>query len=404
MCPPPHHDGHSRRQQRTGGRKRRRGVARDTGDGDGDGGVDTSKPTAVFRPGGGRRWTLSVAVPGSIIANAQTHELKTMLAGQIARAAAVFCVDEVVVFEDTMALQTHSQHAAGEQISYTGVADPAHFLSHVLSYLEAPPHLRRQLFPLHPNLRFAGQLPSLDMPHHLRGDEWCEYREGVVVSGRRLSSKGELGEGAGVTVDAGLSRKVMVETEDGIELNTRITVRLPRNSPATTEPYIQGTPTHPSAPRTVGGYYWGYTVRRTASLSGIFTEAPYPNGYTLSVGMSERGRPISSLLASPSPLKSTPLDTAQEEQQQQQHIVVVFGGLAGLEAAASVDEELGDLGVGDGEVERLFDWWVDVCPGQGSRTIRTEEAVWLGLMGVREWLVGGDGKGGEAMGIDMPLE
>jgi len=30
--------------------------------------VDTSKPTAVFKPTGGRSYTLSIALPGSIIA------------------------------------------------------------------------------------------------------------------------------------------------------------------------------------------------------------------------------------------------------------------------------------------------------------------------------------------------
>jgi predicted SPOUT superfamily RNA methylase MTH1 len=226
------------------------------------------------------------------------------------------------------------------------------------------------------------------MPHHLRGEEWCEFREGVVISNDGQLSGGEGGEGVSVVVDAGLPRKVVVKTEDEIAPNTRITVRLPRDAPSSptpVEPYIRGTPTHPSAPRTIAGYYWGYTVRRTASLSGIFTEAPYPNGYTLSIGTSERGKPISSLQASPSPLKSTSLDTTQE---QQQHIIIVFGGVAGLEAAARGDEELRNLGVGGREVEKLFDWWVDVCPGQGSRTIRTEEAVWLGLMGARGWLTG----------------
>ena len=43
---------------------------------------------------------MSIALPGSILDNAQSAELRTYLAGQIARALAVFCVDEVVVFED----------------------------------------------------------------------------------------------------------------------------------------------------------------------------------------------------------------------------------------------------------------------------------------------------------------
>lgn len=48
----------------------------------------------------GRAYTLSVALPGSIIANAQTAELRTSLAGQVARALVIFNVDEVVVFDE----------------------------------------------------------------------------------------------------------------------------------------------------------------------------------------------------------------------------------------------------------------------------------------------------------------
>ena len=44
--------------------------------------------------------TLSIAVPTSIVANAQSKELKTMLCGQIARAATIYCVDEIVIYED----------------------------------------------------------------------------------------------------------------------------------------------------------------------------------------------------------------------------------------------------------------------------------------------------------------
>ena len=42
-----------------------------------------------------RQWTLSIAVPGSVIDNTQTVEQATAIAGQIARAAAIFNVDEV---------------------------------------------------------------------------------------------------------------------------------------------------------------------------------------------------------------------------------------------------------------------------------------------------------------------
>lgn len=40
----------------------------------------------------GRNYTVSIALPGSILDNAQSPELRTYLAGQIARAAVVFQV------------------------------------------------------------------------------------------------------------------------------------------------------------------------------------------------------------------------------------------------------------------------------------------------------------------------
>jgi methyltransferase len=43
----------------------------------------------------GRPFTVSVAVPGSIIDNTQNLEFATFVAGQVARTAAIFNVDEV---------------------------------------------------------------------------------------------------------------------------------------------------------------------------------------------------------------------------------------------------------------------------------------------------------------------
>ena len=58
------------------------------------------------------------------------------------------------------------------------------------------------------------------------------------------------------------------------------------------------------------------------------------------------------------------------------HLLIVLGGQAGLEAAAENDPELPLTGE---NISDLFDWWVNCVPGQGSRTIRTEEAIWIVL-------------------------
>lgn len=63
------------------------------------------------------------------------------------------------------------------------------------------------------------------------------------------------------------------------------------------------------------------------------------------------------------------------------HALVVFGGLEGLEAGVDVDP---NLDVTDPSV--LFDFYLNTCPSQGSRTIRTE--VGLRVLGVPRAVLG----------------
>lgn len=159
----------------------------------------------------GRAYTVSMAVPGSIIDNAQTKELKTYVAGQIARAAAIFQVDEIVVFDDQLGA------SAGNAATSRGARDCHVFMARILQYLETPQYLRRALFPMHSDLSCAGLLNPLDTPHHLRGNEWSAYREGVVVD-RPLKDK----EGSHINV--GLQREVVVDKR--LTPGVRVTVKI----------------------------------------------------------------------------------------------------------------------------------------------------------------------------------
>lgn len=48
----------------------------------------------------GRSWTVSIAVPSSIVDNAQSPELRSYLIGQIARSLVIYNVDEIVVYDE----------------------------------------------------------------------------------------------------------------------------------------------------------------------------------------------------------------------------------------------------------------------------------------------------------------
>ena len=341
--------------------------------------------------------------------SAQTPELKTLLAGSIARALAVYCVDEVVVFDDSPSLKSDSDDTPRDH--FTGYDDPSYFLLHILSYLESPPFLRTRLFPIHPDLRHAGLLPSLDMPHHLRANEICPYREGISVKddaegqeteqqigigdakAKKKKRKPKTHEGGNVEIETETTHLVdvgypnPVRTAALVPLDNRVTVHFSDpNSPDTTATIVD-----PSDPRIEDGYYWGYTPRIASSISSVLTECPFPGGYDITLGTSERGKPLTQLRGlnpKSNPTDGIYLNGGVESETPStsmippfQHLLVAFGGISGLEPAVGSDPVLREKDI---ETKELFDFWVDVCPGQGSRTIRTEEAIWIALAQLKE--------------------
>lgn len=114
--------------------------------------------------------TISIAIPGSILENAQSEELRTYLAGQLARAACIFKVDEIIVFDDL----GEDSGKKTKNDSWTEDSENKHVrhcclqLARILQYLECPQYLRKSFFPLHKDLKHTGLLNPLDAPHHLR--------------------------------------------------------------------------------------------------------------------------------------------------------------------------------------------------------------------------------------------
>ncbi|XP_030548145.2 putative methyltransferase C9orf114 isoform X2 [Rhodamnia argentea] len=295
--------------------------------------------------------TVSIAVAGSIIDNTQSYELATRLAGQIARAATIFRIDEVVVFDN--------KNCPGEDPTERTVdcsdedESGAAFLIRILRYLETPQYLRKTLFPKRNSLRFVGLLPPLDAPHHLRRHEWAPYREGVTLKARAPNSSQTL-------VDVGLNKDVVIN--QALEPGIRVTVVMgaERDLDADLPRQVVSS----SKPRDDAGTYWGYKVRYASNLSSVIKECPYEGGYDYAIGTSEHGEIVrSSELIIPA----------------SRHFLIAFGGLAGLEESVEEDNSLKGKRVRD-----LFNRYLNTCPHQGSRTIRTEEAILISLQYFQE--------------------
>jgi predicted SPOUT superfamily RNA methylase MTH1 len=176
-----------------------------------------------------------------------------------------------------------------------------------------------------------------------------------------------------------------------VEEGMRTTIRFTSPSPPASWPHLSqsecenldATACPNALAREEAGYYWGYTVRRAPSLSSVFSDCEYPSGYDYTLGTSERGVPISSILPGNNyPAHNKVLPSSFK------HLLLVFGGVAGIEVAVANDPVLVEKGLGKTSASELFDAWVNLVPGQGSRTIRTEEAVEFGLCALKPWVDG----------------
>jgi methyltransferase len=340
-----------------------------------------------------RSWTVSMALPGSILDNAQSPELRAALACQIARAAAIFCIDEVVVFRE-------GPQRAGDD-------DPVDDLALLLSYLDTPQFLRKHLFRRSEKLRLVGLLNPLNLPNHFKKDDTPRWRDGVAIAIGRPNADSrpawqkerpnanatpawqkELQQAqptrAQTTryVDTGLSR--MVEVDRPVEVGTRVTVDLAASGEGYSMPgkYLYGQVVNRSTPRELDGTYWGYNVRVADSILSAL-HSPEEVGYDLVIGTSERGTPVCAAVGAP---LAAPFALPEF-----QHALIVFGGVQGLEHSARCDERLAKEKIGADEdgatpVGDLFDFYVNTCPFQGSRTIRTEEAIPISLATLQPFL------------------
>jgi len=274
-----------------------------------------------------RHFELSMAIPASLVSDVPHLREKTFRVGLIGRAAAIFRVDEVIVFPD---LPDVNQSRDTELIST------------VLAYMETPQYLRKKLFKIKPELQYAGVLPPLRTPHHPLSDRTenltvGEHREGVVTS---LVNDGSL-------VDIGVQRPVLVPNKR-LSVNSRVTVK------------VTELGKHPKAVLANRGEiqtYWGYRVT-TANFS--FGQLLKNRVFDLMVATSRRGTSLREVK-----------DELARRWKSSRRTLVAFGaptqGLYEIVARERLNLD---------EVVRFI---INTVPGQGTETVRTEEAVYASL-------------------------
>ena len=111
---------------------------------------------------------LSIAIPDSSLKDEKKHENKTRKIFQIARAAGIFQINNIIIYKDGREFENDSK-----------------LLSTILRYLETPQHFRKRLYPKSGLLQFVGALSPIKMPNQTgisdaRQVKTGDVREGVI--------------------------------------------------------------------------------------------------------------------------------------------------------------------------------------------------------------------------------
>ncbi len=262
----------------------------------------------------------AILIPSSLTMESRDSRVNTLKVGQIARAAAVFRMNRIVIYRDP-------EH------------NDSRFIAMVLRYMETPQYLRKLLIPRREELRHVGTLPPLRTQHHpidSRSESLKigEFRVGAVVE--------SVGSDDGVWVEIGINRPIPLRTKEKIPVGQRLNVRIFSHNPLAAEPVDQKEIPH----------YWGYETEVVDSLEDYLASKDDP----LVVLTSRNGKAVTPEILS-----------KLGQSGQKRDLAVVFGS-----PARGVDAFLSKEAMDRYEM-------INTIPHQGTQTVRVEEAVFATL-------------------------
>jgi predicted SPOUT superfamily RNA methylase MTH1 len=274
-----------------------------------------------------RDYALSIAIPASLVSDVPHLREKTTKISLVGRSAAIFCVNEIIVFPD---------------LPDTNQTRDTDLLVTILSYMETPQYLRKRLFKIKPTLRYAGILPPLRTPHHPLANRTKdlavgEYREGAVLSSSEVGS----------LVDIGVERPALIPNTK-LPSNTRVTVKVTKLGK-----HLRATLASDDEIEA----YWGYHL----TVSDVpFGQLVRFRSFDLVIATSRYGIPLMKVA-----------DELTKRWKKSRNILVAFGaptqGLYDIVAREHL------------KLNEVSHFAVNTIPNQGTETVRTEEALYASL-------------------------
>jgi predicted SPOUT superfamily RNA methylase MTH1 len=266
---------------------------------------------------------LSIAIPASVISDTPHLREKTSKLGLIGRSAAIFRVDEIIIYPDNPKADQRKD---------------MNFIALLLNYLETPQYLRKNLFRIESDLQYAGILPPLRTPHHpLSGKtkhlKVGEYREGIVLSETK----------EGLLVEIGVQQPALLRQKQ-FGIGERLTLQV-INIGEKVEVHVVNREEVP--------VYWGYRVKIERRPIGQIVK---DDSFDLKIATARVGDNFPDVA-----------DKIREKWLGSQSVLVAFGA-----PSCGLHEIVGADGL---KLATIFDFVVNTIPDQGTATVRTEEAL-----------------------------
>jgi predicted SPOUT superfamily RNA methylase MTH1 len=271
---------------------------------------------------------LILAIPVSVLTDIPHLREKTIEIGFIGRAAAIFRVNEIIIFSDNPGAPNQKR-------------DRNLFVT-LLSYMETPQYLRKRLFKIKPELKYAGILPPLRTPHHplerrARKLKTGEYREGVIIAVNERGSQ----------VDVGVEHPILLSNKK-LPINKRVTVIITKRGKlieATLANFVNIKD------------YWGYRVTPSKHSLGKIVKS---RNFDLVIATSKSGVSINQIK-----------DQIAEHWRKARTILIAFGAPSrGLQEIVKKEDLF---------LDEIADFTINTIRCQGTETVRTKEALFASL-------------------------
>ena len=180
---------------------------------------------------------ISIAIPDSSLSDEITQKEKSAKISKIARACAIFQIDEIYIFHETF-----------------GEKDDALLMSTILKYLETPQYFRRSMYPKMDLLKYSGILHPLNIPSHSKISDSRKIKTGDAREGIVVSVKGKK------FIDSGIKKLIPYFGKE--KIGKRITVQFKSGHPDFSIKEIS---------RDSLKEYWGYKVKERGSLLSLLS-------------------------------------------------------------------------------------------------------------------------------------